>query len=54
MCKNTGRWTNSLYKLASETQRGEYGNAGNDVNVLVEGPYGQFMLLIFNLRELAD
>ncbi|KAI0699734.1 iron reductase [Cerioporus squamosus] len=38
LCKNTGRWTRRLYRIAVENRRGALG--GSDVKVLVEGPYG--------------
>lgn len=41
MCKKTGRWTNSLFNMAQTSSYGESGKeAGRDVTVIVEGPYG--------------
>lgn len=38
LCKNTGRWTRQLHRIAQENRRGVQG--GSDVKVFVEGPYG--------------
>lgn len=41
MCKQTGRWTSNLFKMAHTSSYGESGKeAGRDVTVIVEGPYG--------------
>ncbi|OAX43426.1 hypothetical protein K503DRAFT_681157 [Rhizopogon vinicolor AM-OR11-026] len=41
MCKKTGRWTGSLFDMAQTSSYGESGKeAGRDVTVMVEGPYG--------------
>jgi ferric-chelate reductase len=41
MCKKTGRWTNNLFNMAQTSSYGESGKeAGRDVTVVVEGPYG--------------
>ena len=41
MCKKTGRWTDNLFKMAQTSSYGESGKeAGRDVTVIVEGPYG--------------
>lgn len=41
MCKKTGRWTSSLLSMAQTSSYGESGKeAGRDVTVIVEGPYG--------------
>lgn len=47
MCKNTGRWTNKLYDLAQSVQRGEAGGFGQEIKVLVEGPYGWCDFIMF-------
>lgn len=46
MCKKTGRWTGSLFNMAQTSSYGENGKeAGRDVTVIVEGPYGALFAL---------
>ncbi|KAG1733904.1 uncharacterized protein EDB91DRAFT_1147924 [Suillus paluster] len=41
MCKKTGRWTSSLFRMAQTASYSETGNeVGRNVKVMVEGPYG--------------
>lgn len=39
MCRNTGRWTDRLYAMASRD--GKSYSGGPNVVVMIEGPYGQ-------------
>ena len=41
ICKKAGDWTGKLYGMALESGYGEVGRGtGNDVKIMVEGPYG--------------
>jgi predicted ferric reductase len=51
MCKETGKWTQRLYQLATVTGYvGEEGY-GRKTRVLVEGPYGKFFVRCVRLGE---
>jgi hypothetical protein len=56
MCKETGKWTQRLYQLATATgPEGEEGY-GRKTRVLVEGPYGGFFFVrcVFSGEGLKD
>lgn len=44
LCKKTGRWTSTMYEIASTSVYGEQGKeVGRSVKVMVEGPYGMYL-----------
>jgi len=44
MCKKSGRWTSNLFEMAQTSSYGENGKeAGRDVTVMIEGPYGTLL-----------
>ena len=53
MCKKTGMWTNKLFDLARSMEYGSFSSDDNraekaseprDVKLLIEGPYGAWLL----------
>lgn len=51
LCKKAGRWTTRMYQIASTSVYGNQGRElGRSVKVMVEGPYGIYLLSLHGLH----
>jgi predicted ferric reductase len=55
MCKSAGGWTRNLYEIAKMGGNKEGGIGGNEVRVVIEGPYGSvYFFLSFGFLVLIS